>query len=276
MIGNHNLKAYEIMKKLYILVMSLFIASSSYAAEAKKELVIVADEWCPFNCEPDSDKPGYVVEIAKEIFAKHGINVTYQIVPWARALQGTADGDYDAAICASRSEGKTLIYPDEIVGLGKNKFFVKSDSDWKYTDEKSLESISIGVIADYSYGPIFDKYLEKHKSNNAKIQFTSGENASDLNLMKLVNGRINATYGHEFVTEYEINEHGYTGQIKQAGEVIRKVSPYEDYYYLALSPKNPDSSKYAKIFSDGIKEMRKSGQLDKIMHKYGLHDWMEE
>lgn len=261
------------MKIFYALILLLSMSLPIQAAEEKKEIVIVADEWCPFNCYPTSKKPGYVVELAKIIFAKHGIEVKYEIVPWVRALQGTADGDYNAAICASKNEGKALLFPDEMVGISRNKFYVRSDSSWVYTDEKSLEAVSFGVIADYSYGEVFDNYMKQNKDDNTKIQIATGDNAIELNLKKLVNKRIDATYDNEFVARYEINELGYNGKVKEAGQISTPISPRDDYYYLAFSPKKPESAKYAKIFSDGIREMRKSGELEEIMHKYGLHDW---
>ncbi|SFV56538.1 ABC transporter, periplasmic domain [hydrothermal vent metagenome] len=50
-------------------------------------------------------------------------------------------------------------------------------------------------------------------------------------------------------------------------------STYADNVYLAFSPNNPHSKEYAKILSEGINTLRKSGELDKILAKYGLHDW---
>ena len=43
-----------------------------------KTVVLVADEWCPYNCAPNSDKPGYVVEIAELVFAEAGHTVIYK------------------------------------------------------------------------------------------------------------------------------------------------------------------------------------------------------
>jgi len=40
--------------------------------------------------------------------------------------------------------------------------------------------------------------------------------------------------------------------------------------YIAFSPKNPNSKKYAKILSDGMLEIKRSGELQKILDKYSI------
>jgi len=41
-----------------------------------------ADFWCPFNCEPDAARPGFMVEIAPyALGSKYGHTVDYQIMP---------------------------------------------------------------------------------------------------------------------------------------------------------------------------------------------------
>lgn len=37
-----------------------------------------ADQWCPYNCVPGSDRPGYMIEIAREVFGRAGHQIDYQ------------------------------------------------------------------------------------------------------------------------------------------------------------------------------------------------------
>jgi len=43
--------------------------------------------------------------------------------------------------------------------------------------------------------------------------------------------------------------------------------------FIAFSPKNPKSQEYAKLLSEGTAALRASGELRKILAKYGLSDW---
>ncbi len=49
-------------------------------------ITLAADVWCPFNCNPGGDPPGYMVEVAKAVFEPRGHTVTYRVLPWARAV----------------------------------------------------------------------------------------------------------------------------------------------------------------------------------------------
>ena len=68
------------------------------------------------------------------------------------------------------------------------------------------------------------------------------------------------------------------GQIRDAGfdPVYDKESYEKAKIYLAFSPKNPKSKSYARLISKGIIEMRASGDLQKILDKYGMRDWKEQ
>jgi hypothetical protein len=61
------------------------------------------------------------------------------------------------------------------------------------------------------------------------------------------------------------------GLSKQMNYVGQASQPMKAY--IAFSLHNKNSIDYAQIFSDGILEMRSSGDLEDIMLKYDLHDW---
>lgn len=48
-------------------------AETVNSEQTKKKVVLGADEWCPYNCTPGSNQPGYVVELAKAIFEKRAM-----------------------------------------------------------------------------------------------------------------------------------------------------------------------------------------------------------
>lgn len=70
-----------------------------------------ADFWCPFNCEPDAARPGFMVEIAQYALGKYGHTVDYQIMPWNRAIKEVRAGKIDGVIAELKSHSPDLIYP---------------------------------------------------------------------------------------------------------------------------------------------------------------------
>ncbi len=131
----------------------------------------------------------------------------------------------------------------------------------------SLEKAAIGVIKDYSYGEIFDKYVKDNSKNSKRIQIVFGADAFKSNSKKLMIGRLTAFVEDKMVAFSYLKKMGMTDKVTIAGELSK------DNVYIAFSPKRKTSKKYAKILSDGMVRLRKSGKLNKILAKYGLKDW---
>jgi polar amino acid transport system substrate-binding protein len=256
------------MKKFIIslIILSEVVFCSFVMAD---EILLVADEWCPFNCRQDSEKKGFMVEIAEYSFAKKGHTVKYVTVPWKRAIFGTRNGQYDGIIGAGKYETPDFIFPGIEIGLSRHTFYVKKGATWKYSDIKSLENITLGVINNYSYGNLFNEYIEPNKNNPEKVQIVSGENALALNIKKLQIGRIDAVIEDQAVFKH------YLHRTKTQNEFLEAGLAYIEAVYISFSPQLKKANEYADILTGGMKELRKSGKLAKILKKYGLDDWRQ-
>jgi ABC-type nitrate/sulfonate/bicarbonate transport system substrate-binding protein len=68
-------------------------ASLAGAAPAAAEVVtMAADVWCPYNCRPDTEHPGFAIEMARAILEPQGRKVEYIVIPWARTLEEVRAG----------------------------------------------------------------------------------------------------------------------------------------------------------------------------------------
>lgn len=247
------------------LLLSIFSANFLLA----DVITLRADEWCPYNCQPDSQNPGFVVEIAKEVFSKAGHTVEYKLLPWKRTLQQVIDGTYVGAIGTGATDAKErgLIIPSVEQGYSGNVFVTKKENPWKYEGVESLASVKIGIISGYSYGEKIDKYIESAKDKPDMVQIVSGDDALTINLKKLDAGKIDVVIDDKAVLMLKIRELGMQDKIKIAGE--DEAAPI----YIGFSPKNPKSKEYAELLAKGTEELRKSGKLKEILAKYGLEDW---
>lgn len=251
------------MKKLQYLL-SLFLLIMSHPCLSEK-IHLVADEWCPFNCQPNSERPGFMIEIAKLIFEKEGHQIQYSTLPWPRAVKKTRHGMYDGIIGAFRSDAPDFTFPRNNQGSSRNCFYTLQDSTWKYSNLESLDSINLGVINSYSYGSILDDYIQKNKTKSV-FQISGKDDLRDrlVKLMRL--GRIDAFVEAETVMKYYLHEHfNLKDSIKQVGCFDQTLK-----LYIAFSPKNKKSKYYANLLSNGTDELRRTGQLAKIMQRYGL------
>jgi len=250
------------MLKLLLKVPLLFVFHFSLLFA--DEITIAADEWCPYNCVPGSDKPGYIVEIATLIFAKKGHHVVYKTDSWNRTLKGVQKGIYNGAIAATTEELPNGIFPENNLGFYGNYFVVRAESEWRYESLSSLSNIKLGVIKDYNYGESINNYIQQSPS----IFVKSGSDAVKKNLGDLYRGIIDVYLEDNNVANYEAKQLHLEKQIKLAGSEGEPIA-----LYIGFTPKARHSQQYAQILSDGISEIRSSGELEVILAKYGLNDW---
>ena len=94
-------------------------------------VTLVADEWPPFNMAPGGPRQGYMVDIAREVFEPLGFTVEYRTMSWVRALDDVMAGVHDGVIGATRAEARSLVIPEECLGLDRLAFYVRKDSQWR-------------------------------------------------------------------------------------------------------------------------------------------------
>ncbi len=236
------------------------------AAPLRAETItLVADVWPPYNNEADAEKPGYGVEMMKTIFGAAGHQIDYRVIPWNRAIKMVQEGKADAVIGATTEEVPEFIFPERAFGISKIGFYVPEKSEWRYQDIGSLNGMRIGAIKGFEYGEELDGYFIQHSD---RVQFVYDDNATATNLKKLLRGRIDTFVEDVNVVEAVATQMGISNQIKWAGDADKGLP-----VYIAFSPQNPKSARYAALFSEGLAHLRSTGELANILQKYGLQDW---
>ncbi len=254
------------MRKILIIALLylLFIHVPLYAAH----IIIAADNWCPVNCRANSEQEGFMIDIAKKIFGRAGHTVEYENIPWNRTLKMVREGKIHGAVGAYYKDCPDFIFPENELAMIGFSIFTQKNRNWTYTGISSLEEITLGVIAGYSYLDEIDAYISRHRNNAEKIQIIHGANPLERNIKKLLAGRLDAIIATEPVFWYLAHRMEVNGQVRVGGVAVKPEKAY-----IAFSPALPQSEKYAEILSAGIAELRKSGELKQILSKYGLEDW---
>lgn len=245
-----------------------FVGIFSSAAMADT-ISIRADIWCPYNCEPGSKKPGFGIEIAKAIFEKAGHTVDYQVLTWTRAIAETRADSHTAIIGANEKEVPDFVYPKEGIGYYQTAYASLNERPFEYGGPASLEDRLLGVIQSYSYDDELDAYIKANKSNAARIDMTAGDDALVKNLSKLMAGRVDVVADGAYVLLFKANE------MQISDKIHMSRANRQELVYIAFSPKNPKSKDYAALYDKGLAELRASGELNKILARYGLKDWKE-
>lgn len=255
---------------LYCLLLFSFILLPSLTRA--DTVTVLSDVWYPVNGDPSASKPGYMVEIARTILANHGHTLDYRLAPWKRSILEVRRGNADCIIGAYKTDAPDFIFPDNAWGKAEFNFYTKSDSAWSYQGLSKLEDTRIGVIAGYSYSMELDQYIvEKRASQN--IQVTSGDNALEQNLRKLFASRLDAIVSFKPVVMEKLAQLKSDGKLSQtSGLRLAGTLEAPQLLYIACSPNKASSKYYTRIFSQGIVDLRQSGELQKILSKYGIED----
>lgn len=232
-------------------------------------VTLAADPWCPYTCA----ESGFMVEIAREIFKKNRIEVDYRVIPWKEALEKARTGEIDGVIGATHDDAPDFIYPQSVQGLSDTRFWVAEDSEWVYSGVSSLENIVLGVIEDYAYTKELNDYIKANTGNDKRIYAAKGNNALAENISKLTSHKINVIAEDYNVIQNLISNSGKDMRIKSAGSPVKDDSIGTSYLYVAFSPANAKSRRFVTMMDEGMKQLRESGELKKILDIYHVNDW---
>jgi len=228
-----------------------------------------ADAYCPTNCAPDAARPGYAVEIAREVFEAAGHRVEYDLLAWERAIADTRAGLYDGVIGAGPGEVPGFVLGVQPIGVWQLGVAVRRGDDLKLDPAAPFAGRVVGAVEGYGYGEQWlEDYIAEHGHDPERVQLLSGPTALASNLKKLVSGRVDCVPDSTGVLSYHAHELGLDDRL----EVVPALSERSDVF-IALSPANPRSAQWAALLDQGIAELRASGRLARILAAYGLEDW---
>jgi polar amino acid transport system substrate-binding protein len=252
----------------------LLCAIALFPLQAIAETItITADPWCPYTCDPKSERPGYMIELIQKAFAKHDIKVRYVITPWTSAVKRTRRREFNGIVGAAHGDAPDFVFPKISQGKMLNVFYVKQGDEWRYDGLASLEARTLGIVSDYSYGKTINAYIERYREDTSKLQVVSGDEPVQGNVENLIDGRIDVMLEADAVMKYYLAKAGLDASIQPAGAL--PANDDDDQLYIAFSPGDVRSSKYADILSQETQAMRESGELQAILNKYKLKDWMK-
>lgn len=241
--------------------------SSPNDSDAMKTISISAEIWCPYACEAGSERPGIMVEIMKEIFEEQGMSIEYRLMPWRRALKETERGSTDAVLGVVHGNSGRLLLDEIGLGVDETIVVLRNESDFQYAGPESLDSLRLGVIANYTYdnNGELDKYLAKRKRAQDRI-VTIYRDEPLKSLVNMLQGyRIDAFLENRQVTMYE-------GDRLNFEDKIRIVSTgLGDTIHAGFTP-NDRGRDNLDMYNRGLARLMSSGRVNEIVQRYGLDE----
>ncbi len=244
---------------------SLSFSSESFAD--KKVIKVAADPWCPFNCEPDQEHQGLIIDIAREALAMSGYKLNYESMNWARAKILVQNGDLDGIVGMAKTERSSPLYHFTRMPLGESKIclYKRKDDPWTYSSTDSLNNKVFGWINDYGFSsdPL-DQWVSNHK-NKDQVLTVSGKNTHERLFKLLQLKRIDTFAEDKNVIAYTLKQANLTSDIVVAGCLEESQD-----IYLAFSLKAPDRLLWSKAIESGLQTLSNNGRLESILRHYGL------
>ncbi|WP_020406316.1 substrate-binding periplasmic protein [Hahella ganghwensis] len=255
----------------------------SIPAFAERSVVVVGEEFPPFEFVQNNQIVGIDIDIITRIFSEMDIPVTFQIVPWKRAWYMVENGDAEAVLSTSRSKTRDpwLFFPKEDLWVSEYVFFVARDrrsGAFRGYDTILSEGLKVGIIAGNSYHSSFWKAFP-YKDGRTIFQGDRSEaelhpllnSAPDsrTNLWLLSQGnRIDVFPADKVVGSFTIKLMGLQHKLTHYPTVI-----YSKGYTLAFAKNStyPSLMNVAHEFDQRLKELKDSGEYQTIIDMWVGH-----
>lgn len=239
---------------LWLLIWPVSAVSQDDRASTDPAMLIriaAEDNWPPFS---DSQGRGLSEQLVKAAFATQGYQITTVVVPYARALYSTRQGDTDACWNVTRQHNT-----EQEFTLHKIPLFTADSSFYYYLKPQPYPSVTqipdgaaVGVILGYEYGDLYEQH--KHRFDLVQV-------STHTQLIGLLNsGKLDLAIFFDDVLRYYLQQEGIKAQNIRRGKLN-----YSSEIYLAFSKDNPQSSKRAKALDAGITELKKSGVYQQLL-----------
>jgi polar amino acid transport system substrate-binding protein len=234
------------------------------------EVSIRADEWYPINGEPNSERPGIMIELASAILGKAGHTVDYQLMAWDDAIARTKKGEFDCVVGALEGEAEGFVYPKEPWVLSAQTLYVRDDRSFTYTSIDDLSKLKVAVIDAYSYGDTLDGYIATNRNDPSRILLVRNETKPLRSAMtRVLVGQADAVLETSVVMDATLASSGFKNKLRRLAPALRDQT---EKLYIACSPARASSKTYVELFNTGLTRMRADGSLNALLARYGRRD----
>ncbi|MBU2706853.1 transporter substrate-binding domain-containing protein [Zooshikella marina] len=204
-------------------LIALFLTLSLHA----KELLVVTEEWPPYNYKKNDLITGYSTEIVRNVLEKANINYTIRLYPWARAYDLALKNENVLIYTIVRTPERESLFQWLGPILPGKKFYLyklKHRKDISLTTIDDAKNFKTAIMRD----DVTHQFLNARGFEDEKhLDLSVSE---EINIKKLFNDRVDLIIG---------NEESLPIRIKNLQLDFSKVEPaifmFEHGYYMALS-----------------------------------------
>lgn len=220
---------------------------------------LVTFDYPPYTTQGDQRENGLASNIVREVFSRLRQDIHIKFYPFNRGLALVTYRQVDGFFPLKKTSDRelTLVYPSKPLLTQEYVFFVRKDSNWKFSGTlESISSARMGITRNTSYGPRFDKALKSGIFKNIDTTDTH-----EMNLRKLLAGRVDVVPCSRLVGLHLLQSITNGDKAEVSGPSIESVPSY-----LVFSA-GPNAARLVKIFDKTMDDMDKDGTLARLLNK---------
>ncbi len=232
------------------------------------EIKVAGALWCPYNCavEKDPERKGFMIDMVEAIVSRQGYQFNYTEYPWRRALIATRALDQDLLAGTLKTDAPDFVFGKQAFGLSRSCFVTRADSNWQYTRVGDLKNQRIAVNKDQTFGDPVDSYLRDPR-RRSYVFLGSGSDYLNAQMQAVGRAQVDVTLEDEYVVRDWFKRNGKESEYRFAGCINSGL------VFVSASPRHPKAKAMVEMLDRGVVELRQSGELAKILAKYGIADW---
>lgn len=255
-------KMLTICQGMQALALCLFLALSSAAGAAEKMQFSVGD----FPPYFDSTMPtqGVIAVVFRAAMAAEGVDVEYDFLPWARALEYAKNGTSAGSPGWTKTPERDVdfLFSEPFVNCVDGVFFLK-DKPLAFSSVADFRGLRIGVINKLTYGK---EFAEAQGRNEFQTEIAP----ASVNLLKmLLLGRVDAVILNRSVAAMEMTAlPAADAERIGSADTPFLIKPWR----LAVGKRNPEAQKIVSTFNAGLVKIQRNGSYQRLMSDpaYGL------
>lgn len=244
------------MKYIRLFVLSVLSLLPMTLAAQDKFVLAAEDDWYPYSAKIGMTAQGLSVEIISAAYKAAGATVSYELVPFSRAMAGVTSGRYIGCFNAGKSEQLEIDYlvPEQSITESAQIVWgnLKSLPVKSYKD---FEGKTVGLANAYTYSPLLTE-------NKKIIKTISRLEVSNLKMLAL--GRIDYTIVDYWVAKNLIhkNKNLLNGRVRPIGELQK------DVIIPVFSKTHPDGPKAMSLYDKGMTIIKNNGTYETIIKSW--------
>ena len=248
------------IKSLFLILCLSFFFGYGTSSAAEEELLVMTEQFPPFNFQEDNTIKGLSTQIVKELFKRAQFTYSIELVPWKRAYNTTLNRPntliYTMAKTASRMNKFHWI--GKIANRKVSLFRLRSRQDLaSMTLEEVKEKATIAV----TQGDASMETIREMGFSEKNITAVRDVTAGNLAMKHVLKGRSDFFPSNPDMLKYRIK----TGEVPDLFFDQFVIHDADGYYIAANIDTNPS---IIKKLTDSYRELEEKGYIKQVVSEY--------